>query len=88
MSSQGARSAPNFMVGGSESRCTTRLAILMNLGLKHGHMVDSNRISHFMTASSVASDPVSTLTAPLGHTGEWRLDSQQFLPWFEVHGPF
>ena len=56
----------------------------MNLGLNHGHMVDSSHLSHSMTASSVASDPVSTLTAPLGHIGEWRLDSQQFLPWFEV----
>ena len=56
----------------------------MNLGLKHVHMVDSNRISHSMTASSVVSDPVSTLTAILGRIGEWRLDLQQFLPWFEV----
>ena len=56
----------------------------MNLGLNHGHMVDSSRLSHSMTGSSVASDPVSTLTAPLGHIGEWRLGSQQFLPWFEV----
>ena len=47
-------------------------------------MIDSSRISPSMTASSIVSDPVSTLTAPLGHIGEWRLDSQQFLPWFEV----
>ena len=76
-----------FDLGSKVTRCMnrwTKTILLMNLGLKHGHMVDSNRISHSMTASSVASDPVPTLTAPLGHIGEWRLDSQQFLPWFEV----
>ena len=64
-------------------RCPKTI-LFMNLGLKHEHMVDSNRISHSMTSSSAVTDPVSTLASPVGHIDEWRLDFQQFLPWFEV----